>query len=174
MIRHVLISAVALALLASPALGDSGEYPDKDITPGLARPDATALQLCDANWAKTEKKAPASTRRDVFTAYRVSGNRDPACRSEGKKCRIDHLIARKLGGTDVAVNLWPQRTTGEWSAADKDRLEDCMHLRVCAQLAEKGDNAATRLLHIYQRDLVSDWIAAFKNVIGSRDDACSS
>jgi hypothetical protein len=48
-----------------------------------------------------------------------------------------------------------------------------MHTRICAKLTEQGNDAATRLLHIYQHDLVSDWIAAFKNVIGSRTDTCS-
>lgn len=172
MISQALLTAAALALLVAPAFGAASEYPDKDITPGLARSDATVEQLCSGTSAKTEKPIPSATRRDVFAAYRVSGNRDPQCQSENKKCRVDHLIARKLGGADAAVNLWPQRTTGEWSTSEKDQLEDCMYLRVCARLAEKGDGAATRLLRVYQRDLVSDWIAAFKNVIGDRSGSC--
>lgn len=173
MIKHALLSAAALALLVAPALGDDAEYPNRDLTPGLARDESNVDQLCGTNWAKTEKSVSATLRRDIFAAYRVVGSNDPACGADGKKCRIDHLIARKLGGADAAVNLWPQRTSGEWSAGEKDRLEDCMHMRVCARLAEEGEEAATRLLRIYQRDLVSDWIAAFKNVIGDRSESCS-
>jgi hypothetical protein len=174
MIKSVLLSAVALACLSAPAFSATAKYPDKSITPGLARADATVEQLCSTNWASSDKPVSASVRRDVLTAYNLKSDDDPMCRAEGgKKCRIDHLIARKLGGADVAVNLWPQRTAGEWSAPDKDKLEDCMHTRVCAKLAEQGVDAATRLLHIYQHDLVSDWIAAFKNVIGDRTETCS-
>jgi hypothetical protein len=174
MIRHVLPSAVALALLGAPALSANARYPDKSITPGLARADATVEQLCSTNWATSDKPVSASVRRDIFAAYNLKGDSDPLCRADGgKKCRIDHLIARKLGGADVAVNLWPQRVAGEWSAPEKDKLEDCMHTRVCAKLAEQGKDAATQLLHIYQRDLVSDWIAAFKNVIGDPTETCS-
>ena len=173
MFNRVFPTVAALSLLAAPALGASADYPDKNLTPGLARADVTADQLCSTNWAKSEKPVSASLRRDVFAAYRVAGDADPTCRAEGKKCRIDHLIAPKLGGADSAVNLWPQRAIGEWSAPDKDKLEDCMHTRICAKLTEQGNDAATRLLHIYQHDLVSDWIAAFKNVIGSRTDTCS-
>ena len=173
MIKRALLSAAIAALLAAPALGASSDYPNKDLTPGLARADATADQLCATNWARTEKPVAVSLRRDVFAAYRVSGDADPACKAEGKTCRIDHLIAPKLGGAEVAVNLWPQRTTGEWSKSDKDKLEDCMHVRICAKLAEHGNDAATRLLRVYQHDIVSDWIAAYKNVIGNRTDTCS-
>jgi hypothetical protein len=171
--RYSLLSAAAL-LLAAPAMANP-LYPETNITPGLARSDATVEQLCSTDWGRSAKPVTRSTRRDILTAYNLKGDTDPVCLAGGsKKCGIDHLIAAELGGADAAVNLWPQRTAGEWSAPDKDKLEDCMHVRVCSRLAEQGPDAATRLLHIYQRDLVRDWIAAYKNVIGDRSETCST
>jgi len=172
--KYLLLSAVVSTLLGAPALANP-IYPDTNITPGLTRPNVTVEELCSTNWGKTEKPVSLSLRHDVLGAYNLKTDTDPVCLAGGsKKCRIDRLIAPKLGGADAAVNLWPQRSAGEWGGPDKDKLEDCMHARVCAKLEEQGSDSATRLLHIYQRDLVSDWIAAFKNVIGSREDSCST
>lgn len=172
--KYALLSVAMFALLCAPALANP-LYPEAKITPGLARTDVTVETLCSTDWGKSEKPVSASLRRDILSAYNLKADTDPVCLAGGsKKCRIDRLIAPKLGGADAAVNLWPQRTAGEWGAPDKDKLEDCMHTRVCAKLTEQGSDAATRLLHIYQRDLVTDWIAAFKNVIGDRTQTCSS
>src|SRR5690349_7938475 len=144
--RYVLLAAAAAALAAAPALANP-IYPNAKITPGLTRSDVSVEQLCRTDWGKSEKPVSASLRHDILTAYNLKGDKDPVCLAGGsKKCRIDRLIAPKLGGADAAVNLWPQRTAGEWSAPDKDKLEDCMHTRVCAKLAEQGVDSATRLL----------------------------
>lgn len=172
--RYVLPTVAALALGSASAFANP-IYPDTKITPGLTRTDVSVEQLCSTDWGKSEKPVSPALRRDVLTAYNLKTDTDSVCLAGGsKKCRIDRLIAPKLGGADAAVNLWPQRTAGEWSATDKDKLEDCMHTRVCRKLAEQGADSATRLLHIYQRDLVQDWIAAFRNVIGTREDSCST
>jgi hypothetical protein len=172
--KYVLLAAAAAAFAAAPAFANP-IYPNAKITPGLTRSDLSVEQLCSTDWGKSEKPVSASLRRDILTAYDLKSDKDPVCLAGGsKKCRIDRLIAPKLGGADAAVNLWPQRTAGEWGGPDKDKLEDCMHTRVCAKLEQQGADSATRLLHIYQRDLVSDWIAAFHNVIGSRTDSCTT
>ena len=173
MIKFILPSVAALAFCAAPAFCVDARYPDLSITPGKARSDVTVAELCSTNWSGAGPAVSVAMRRDIFTEYHLNGIDDPSCRVDGKKkCRIDHLIGRKLGGADVETNLWPQRLTLSWGASAKDKLEDCMHARVCAKLADKGADAATQLLHLYQHDIVADWIAAYRNVIGDEAATC--
>jgi hypothetical protein len=67
---------------------------------------------------------------------------------------LDYLITPELGGVADARNLWPQpfaRTP--WNAYVKDELERLLHQRVCE--GQIGLAAA-------QREMASDWIAAYK------------
>ena len=174
MIKSILLSGLAAALLATPALCADIKYPDTSITPGKARSDVTVEQLCATDWSRrAERPVSAAMQRDILTEYHLSSVTDPLCRADGsKKCRIDHLIARKLGGADVETNLWPQPLAVSWGASAKDKLEDCMHARVCAKLASNGADAANRLLRLYQHDLKVDWIAAYRNVLGDETATC--
>ena len=68
----------------------------------------------------------------VFKLYGMKGN---TCKSDrhGRRCEIDHLISRELGGADVIENLWPQAYgTQPWNAVRKDQLENRLHKEVCA------------------------------------------
>jgi hypothetical protein len=173
MIKHISQSAIALLVITAPALSANARYPDLSLTPGKARSDVTVEQLCTTNWSANDHPVSAAMRRDVFAEYHLTGNSDPVCHNQGsKKCKIDRLIASKLGGADVEVNLWPQPEAGTWGAPAKTKLVDCMHARVCKKLADQGADAATQLLHLYQHDLVADWIAAFHNVIGEPTATC--
>jgi len=173
MIKHISLSAAAMLVLSASALCANASYPDLSLTPGKARSDITVEQLCSTNWSAKDHPVSAAMRRDVFAAYHLTGNNDPVCHShDSKKCKIDRLIASKLGGADVEVNLWPQPEAGTWGAPAKSKLEDCMHARVCKKLADQGADAATQLLRLYQHDLVADWIAAYHNVIGERAATC--
>lgn len=167
-------SALAALLFAAPALGADLKYPDTSITPGKARADVTVEELCATDWKRADKPVSTAKQRDIFAEYHLKGSNDPSCRVDGAaKCRIDHLIARKLGGADTETNLWPQPLMASWGASAKDKLEDCMHARVCAKLAANGPNAAERMLRLYQRDIVNDWIAAYRNVIGGEAAVCT-
>jgi hypothetical protein len=87
------------------------------------------------------------------------------CREYGLSRRsghyeIDHLIPLGLGGADGAANLCPEpRDAAAWNAERKDRLEDCLHVAVCA---------GRMPLEQAQRELAEDWIAAYKRHIGDR------
>jgi hypothetical protein len=73
----------------------------------------------------------------------------------------DHLIALSLGGSPTSPeNLWPQPhdVVGGWGSYAKDRLEARLHWLVC----HRGLALATA-----QRDLASDWIAAYKRYVGA-------
>ena len=89
----------------------------------------------------------ASLARQVFRRY---GIRNPRPRSY----EVDYLVPPALGGTADPSNLWPQPySAGVWNSRVKDALEDRLRALVC----EGKLDLATA-----QRDLASDWIAAYK------------
>jgi len=71
----------------------------------------------------------------------------------------DHLVPLCLAGAPQdPANLWPQPRFGEWSANRKDTLETKLCRLVCdgrVPLAEA------------QREIATDWIAAYRKYIGA-------
>jgi len=71
---------------------------------------------------------------------------------------IDHLIPLGIGGADARENLWPEsRDTMTWNAGVKDRLENYLHVEVCA-----GHIAAQDA----QKAIAADWVAAYRKYLG--------
>ena len=71
---------------------------------------------------------------------------------------IDHLIPLGVGGADTRENLWPEsRDTQPWNAGVKDRLENYLHVEVCAGRLEVQDA---------QMAIAADWIAAYRQYLG--------
>jgi hypothetical protein len=67
---------------------------------------------------------------------------------------LDYLITPELGGVADQRNLWPERYgSGVWNARVKDDLEELLPRLVCQ---------GTLPLVTAQRDIASDWIAAYK------------
>jgi len=98
---------------------------------------------------------------NVYHSYGLIGPRDRRCvpDAHGRRCEIDHLIPRSLGGADVPANLWPQPFgTRPWNAARKDRLEVKLSREVCA-----GKLA----LRTARRMLVNDYRIAYRRYIGN-------
>jgi hypothetical protein len=88
-----------------------------------------------------------SLQRRVFEEYGIPG-------AEPRAYEVDYLITPALGGADDIRNLWPQSySSAVWNARVKDALEDRLHDLVC------GGNLD---LVAAQRDISSDWIAAYK------------
>ncbi len=99
-------------------------------------------------------------KRQVFEAYGYSGNSDQRCVPSGKRrCEIDHLISRELGGADTVDNLWPQAYgTSPWNAVLKDKLENRLHKEMCAG----------RITLQEARELLrTDWREAYKQYYGN-------
>jgi hypothetical protein len=83
----------------------------------------------------------------VFTRYGADYGR-------AAEYELDYLITPELGGVADARNLWPQpfaRT--RWNAYVNDELERLLHGLVCDGRIE---------LATAQREMASDWIAAYK------------
>ena len=115
------------------------------LTPGATRPVAAA-DLCATRRA-APRAIPARVRQAVVRDY--SMEHVPAHDYE-----LDYLITPELGGSEDRRNLWPERYSSDsWNARVKDELEELLPRLVCA---------GTLPLATAQRDMATDWIAAYK------------
>jgi hypothetical protein len=148
----------ALLLFAAPAL--ARDLPDPVLTPGVARTDLTLAQICSTKWGRDARAVTAAMKRQVFKAYGLTGNKDRACvpDAHGRRCEVDHLISRELGGADDVRNLWPEAYgSTPWNAVRKDRVENRLHVEVCA---------GRLTLRQAQEDIRTDWTAAYTRYFG--------
>jgi len=151
-------AAVAIVLVGVSAIwygwtARGARAPEAEIAPTAAwTPGSVSALTRDAVCSAPGGEAPspvvsASVAQEVFRRY---GIRNPRPRSY----ELDYLIPPALGGTSDPRNLWPQPySAGVWNARVKDALEDRLRTLVC----EGNLDLATA-----QRDLASDWIAAYK------------
>jgi len=120
-------------------------FPEPSLTPGVAA-GVNRDQICHSMPPKN-RIVPASLQRRVFEEYGISG-------AEPRAYEVDYLITPALGGADDIRNLWPQSySSAVWNARVKDALEDRLHDLVCDGRLD---------LATAQRDISSDWIAAYK------------
>jgi hypothetical protein len=120
-------------------------FPEPSLTPGVTA-GVNREQICRAMPPKN-RIVPASLQRRVFEEYGIAG-------AEPRAYEVDYLITPALGGADDIRNLWPQSySSAVWNARVKDALEDRLHELVCEGQLD---------LAIAQRDISSDWIAAYK------------
>jgi hypothetical protein len=114
------------------------------ITPG-ATWDVDVEELCSG--ATRMRPVTAAMRAEVLNAYGVE-------HVPSDLYELDYLITPELGGATDARNLWPQRYASPvWNARVKDELERLLPQLVCSR---KLDLATA------QRDMASNWIAAYK------------
>jgi hypothetical protein len=152
----VLIAAVAGVLLvqhSTPHRGDSivaalerGALPNSGLTPGATR-RATISDVCSMAHEEVVAEVSTSLREEVLQKYGIVNAR-------ASDYEIDYLIAPGLGGVEDIHNLWPQPYTSRtWNAHVKDALEERLHEMVCGGELD---------LSTAQRDIATDWIAAYK------------
>ena len=146
-----------ISLLAGTAYAD--DIPDLQITPGSVRAGLTKEKICEIKWGRDERHVTPGMKQQVFELYGYSGYDDPRCVPAGRRrCEIDHLISRELGGADEVKNLWPQAYgTSPWNAVLKDKLENRLNKEMCAG----------RITLQEARDmLVNDWRKAYIKYYG--------
>jgi hypothetical protein len=150
--QAVALGALALVcicgILRSPrAVSD---VPSRQLTPGAARA-MDREELCNSALPKNQP-VPADLRQRVFQAYGIA-NADP------RMYEVDYLITPALGGANDIRNLWPQRYLSTvWNARVKDELEDRLRELVCGGRLDLAEA---------QRDISTDWIAAYKKYFGT-------
>jgi hypothetical protein len=125
---------------------ERGAIPDRDLTPGATR-RVTMSDVCSMPHEEVVGEVSATLRQKVFQEYGILD-------AHAGDYEVDYLIAPGLGGVEEIHNLWPEPyTSPTWNAHVKDALEEQLHEMVCAG---KLDLATA------QRDIASDWIAAYK------------
>ena len=156
------VLVILLSLLDPYSVGTAvaGDIPDLAKTPGLVRAGLSKAKICSIKWGRDERHVTTAMKRQVFGLYGYSGYDDPQCvpDSHARRCEIDHLIGRELGGADDPKNLWPQAYgTTPWNARLKDTLENRLHKEVC--VGHISLKAARGML-------VNDWRKAYVRYYG--------
>jgi len=125
--------------------------PNRSLTPGAVRA-VTLKDICSSTDDDLDPRVPASTERAVFQEYGLPSS-EPA-----RKYQIDYLVNPQLGGTNDIKNLWPEPySNARWNAQAKDELEQHLHQMVCDRTVD---------LVVAQREIATDWIAAYKKYVG--------
>jgi hypothetical protein len=125
---------------------ERGTLPDRSLTPGATR-RVTISEVCSMAHEEVVGEVSTSLRQEVFHEYGIV-NADP------NDYEVDYLITPGLGGVEDIHNLWPEPSTSHiWNAHVKDSLEQRLHEMVCAGKID---------LSTAQRDIATDWIAAYK------------
>jgi hypothetical protein len=124
-----------------------GLYPDYKLTPGEVDPKVTAEMVCKPGYSATVRAVPESEHKKVFARYGIDWK-------DHAKYEVDHKTSLELGGTNSLANLWPQPYAGvEFTARQKDEVEDDLHRRVCH---------GKITLKEAQRLISEDWVAEYK------------
>ncbi len=153
-LRIVLAAAAAVVVLvvarpfSQPVLLSSS-LPVPTLTPGAVS-DMTAADLCGG--ARPSRLVTSAAREQVLRDYQMDDVSED-------RYELDALVTPELGGTTEAGNLWPQRyDLPVWNARVKDQLERLLPELVCRREVE---------LSQAQRDIATDWIAAYKKYFNS-------
>jgi hypothetical protein len=126
-----------------------GALPDPDCTPGKSE-RLPFGRLCDGT-AHERRNVSEATKRMVFSRYGIDLPVRPG------DYEVDHLVPLELGGTNDAVNLWPQPAEPVPGYRQKDALENRLHREVCAGTLD-ADEA--------RQQIRTDWVAAYRREFG--------
>jgi predicted anti-sigma-YlaC factor YlaD len=136
----------------------NGILPSRTLTPGATRSVAIG-EICSMAHEEVVRAVPNSVGQAVFREYGITHAR-------AEDYEIDYLIAPGLGGSDDIRNLWPQPyDAATWNARVKDALEERLHQLVCQGKLD---------LPTAQRDIASDWIAAYRKYFHANEPPASA
>ena len=122
--------------------------PDPRLTPGDTL-EVTKDDLCAAGRKSLVDKISIKVKSQVFDIYGIRADAPVAY-------NVDRLIPASLGGTNSIKNLWPQPLSGEWSYAEKNKLERRLQKMVCSGELE---------LKKAQEEIARDWVNAHKRYV---------
>ena len=139
----MLLITMASAFAAEPIT------PDKKLTPGAVLTTDTAL-ICQPGYSRTVRHTSGALKHQVYAEYGIEKNTG--------HYEIDHLVPLGIGGADTRENLWPEsRDTKPWNADRKDRLENYLHVEICAGHIATADA---------QKAMAEDWTVAYRKYLG--------
>lgn len=124
--------------------------PNRALTPGAVHA-VTLNDICSAMDDDLDPSVSPATERAVLQEYGLPAG------GTARDYQIDYLVNPQLGGTSDIKNLWPEPySNSTWNAHAKDELEQHLHQMVCNRTVD---------LAIAQRELATDWIAAYKKYV---------
>ncbi len=138
--------------------GKSPIVPDPKLTLGDAL-DVTRDDICVSGYSKKVRDVPQAVKEQAYREYGIT-SRQP------REYEVDHLISLELGGSNSIKNLWPESfITETWNAHVKDKLENRLHEMICREQID---------IKAAQREISTDWIAAYKKYVGPEPSANDS
>lgn len=147
--RHAFPLAVLFAITMTSAVARDPNYPDPTLTPGAVL-TADTFAICRPGYSRSVRHTSGALKHQVYVEYGIEN--DPG------HYEVDHLIPLGIGGADTRENLWPEsRDAKPWNAGVKDRLENYLHIEICA-----GHIAAAEA----QKAVAADWIATYRKYLG--------
>ena len=158
-IQFTLLLSIATA---AHGLALAGDLPDHRMTPGAINPNVTQANIsrtvCAKGYSKTIRPPAHLTNRLKKQQIREYGYAD----RNPKHYEEDHLIPLSIGGApEDRRNLWPEPRQSEWGADKKDQFEFVLYKMVCAHEIALADA---------QREIATDWIAAWKKYVPSHQN----
>ena len=144
-----MLSLCGIAITAKVAFAADPIVPNPNLTPGAVLTTDAAV-ICHPGYSKSVRHTSGQLKHQVYVEYGIS-------RDNGDY-EIDHLIPLGIGGADTRENLWPQsHDTKPWNADMKDKLENYLHVEVCAGHIAIADA---------QKAIAADWVAAYRKYLG--------
>lgn len=148
------LCALALVLLAGPALAQVRVVPDPRLTPGVVA-STDAAEICGREpdgrtYSQDHRRTTQAMKRQVAREY-----------GQARCGEIDHRLELSLGGADAVKNLWCQPGPAQtpWNFRLKDKLEALVWHRVCREhRMSLADGQAVFL--------APDWRDAYCTLIG--------
>jgi hypothetical protein len=155
------IAAFVLAVLAAcwNVASLAGELPDRKLTPGTVNAaiseEQYRAQCHTKGWTRLYRPPVSFTNSLKKLQMKEYGYPPTRIRDYEE----DHVVPLCLAGAPQdPANLWPQPRFGEWSADRKDKLE--------AKLCRLACDGKVPLAEA-QREIATDWIAAYRKYIGA-------
>jgi hypothetical protein len=141
------------------AAGRAGELPDRKLTPGTVNSaiseDQYRAQCHTKGWTRLYRPPVSFTN----SLKRLQMKEYGYPLADIRDYEEDHLVPLCLAGAPQdPANLWPQPRRGEWNADRKDKLE----AKLCRLICD-----GKVLLAEAQREIATDWIAAYRKYIGA-------
>jgi hypothetical protein len=129
-----------------------GPLPDSACSPGAVFVGVSLSTICTPGYSARVRAVSTDERASIFHEYGMP------FRSYGRSYEVDHIVSLELGGSNDAVNLYPEAAAPAPGYHVKDRLENRLHRLVCAGQLPLGT---------VQRDIARDWVALYAKVYGT-------
>ena len=148
--HRIILPLVGSVMTATAAMAADPVVPDPKLTPAAVA-TTDKITICQPGYSKSVRHTSGQLKHEVYVEYGIARNTG--------HYEIDHLIPLGIGGADTRENLWPEnRDNQPWNAGLKDRLENYLHVEVCA-----GHIAAQDA----QKAIAADWVAAYRRYLGA-------